>query len=142
MGKVLALDVGEKTIGVATSDDSGTLAFPGTTIRRQEGYRRDMAAIRQLVEATGAAEVVVGYPLMMDGTRGIQAEKAENFAGKLRRFVSVPVVLSDERLSTWEADLLLAEAGRRADTRKQVIDSVAASLILQAYLDRKRSTAG
>ncbi len=142
MGKVLGLDVGSKTIGVATSDDSGAFAFPGTTILRHEGYRRDMAAIRQLVVDQAIVEVVVGYPLMMDGSRGIQAQKAEDFAQKLRRYIGVPVVLHDERLSTWEADLMLAAAGRRPEKRKEVVDSVAAGLILQSYLDGKRAVSG
>jgi putative Holliday junction resolvase len=138
MARVLALDVGEKTIGVAMSDETQTYAFPGQTIVRQEGHRRDMAAIRRLVEENGVGEIVVGMPLRMDGSRGIQAEKVEAFIETLRRFISVPIAAQDERLSTREAEKTLIAADRRRDQRKKVIDSMAAGLILQSYLERKR----
>ena len=138
MARIMALDVGEKTIGVAMSDEGETFAFPGKTILRQEGFRRDMNAVRQLVEENDVSEIVVGLPLMMDGSHGIQAEKAERFAETLRRFVRVPVVFEDERLSTFEAEELLIAAGRKWQERRQVIDSAAASVILQSYLDRKK----
>jgi putative Holliday junction resolvase len=139
MPRILGLDVGEKTIGVAISDETGTLAFPGTTIVRQEGKRRDMAALRQLVAENEIHEIVVGMPLMLDGTRGIQAEKVEAFITVLRNSVRIPITCQDERLSTSEAERVLIAAGRRREQRKATIDSVAACLILQAYLDRKRT---
>jgi putative holliday junction resolvase len=139
MARIMALDVGEKTIGVAMSDESETFAFPGKTILRTEGFRRDMNAIRGLAEENGIAEIVVGLPLMMDGTHGIQAEKAVKFAETLRRFVQVPVVFEDERLSTFEAEEMLIAVGRKWQERKKVIDSAAASVFLQSYLDRRKS---
>ena len=140
MARVMALDVGEKTIGVAVSDETETFAFPGKTILRQEGYRRDMAAIRSVIEEQGVAEIVVGMPLMMDGSRGIQAEKVEAFIETLRRFVPLPIAVQDERLSTSEVEKMLIAADRRRDQRKQVIDSLAASVILQRYLDSRKLT--
>jgi putative Holliday junction resolvase len=138
MGRILALDVGEKTIGVAISDETGTYAFPGDTIRRQpEGHRKDMAAIRRLIEANAVREIVVGLPLRLDGSRSAQTERVEAFIEILRRFVSLPVIVQDERLSTAEAERVLIAAGRRRDQRKQTVDSMAASLILQSYLDTK-----
>src|SRR5438105_673872 len=98
MGRVLALDVGEKTIGVALSDENESFAFPQKTIIRQEGYRRDMVALRETIESNGVEEVVVGLPLMMDGSRGIQAEKVEEFIEQLGRYVRIPIRTQDERL--------------------------------------------
>lgn len=137
----MALDVGEKTIGVAFSDAAETIAFPGTTIVRQEGKKRDMAALRQLVAEHEIDEIVVGLPLMMDGSRGIQAEKVEAFIATLRGSVRIPIRVQDERLSTSEAERVLIAADRRRDQRKQVVDSLAASLILQTYMARKRNAA-
>ncbi len=137
MSRVLALDVGEKTIGVAMSDETGRMAFPGVTIWRQEGHKRDMAAVRQLVADSKVAEVVVGLPLMMDGSRGIQAEKIEAFVAVLRNNIRLPIHLQDERLSTRQAERVLIAADRRRDERKKTIDSMAACLLLQTYLDRR-----
>ncbi len=137
---IMALDVGEKTIGVAFSDETGTIAFPGETILRQEGKKRDMAALRQRVADRQVREIVVGLPLMMDGTRGIQVEKVEEFIAVLRNNVRIPIHRQDERLSTSEADRILIAGGRRREQRKQDIDSLAATLILQTFLDRRRNT--
>ncbi len=137
MPRWLGLDVGEKTIGIAVSDELGKMAFPGTTLIRAEGWRKDMAALRELIAAKEISAIVIGLPLMMDGTHGIQAEKARDFATKLRGSVRIPIVFQDERLSTREADRLLMQANRNRIERKRVVDSVAACLILQAYLDHK-----
>ncbi len=139
MARIMALDVGEKTIGVAFTDESELYAFPGETILRQEGKKRDMAALRQLVAENQVREIVVGMPLMLDGTRGIQAEKVEAFIAVLRNNVRIPITVQDERLSTREAERVLIAADRRREERKRTVDSMAACLILQTYLDRKRS---
>ncbi len=135
MPKLMGIDVGSKTIGVAMSDETATIAFPRTTIIRQDGWRRDMRALRQILEVDKPAAIVVGLPLMMDGSHGVQADKIHIFVATLRNSVRIPIVLQDERLSTKEADRILAEAGRNRVERKEVVDSVAACLILQAYLD-------
>ena len=137
MSRVLALDVGEKTIGVAMSDETGRMAFPGVTIWRQEGHKRDMAALRQLVTDSKVEAIVVGLPLMMDGSRGIQAEKIDAFVSVLRNNIRIPIHMQDERLSTRQAERLLIAADRRRDERKKTIDSMAACLLLQTYLDRR-----
>lgn len=142
MGRIMALDVGEKTIGVALSDETHTFAFPNKTIRRQEGYRRDMGLLKDLVASQDVEEIVVGLPLTMSGERGIQAEKVEAFVDTLRRFTQVSIVFQDERLSTSEAERILIAGDTRREARKQVVDSVAASVILQTHLDRRRHTAG
>ncbi len=141
MARILALDVGEKTIGVAMSEEAGTIALPGTTILRHEGFKRDMAALRALIAENAVRTIVVGLPLMMDGTRGVQAAKVEDFVAALRNSVRVPIILQDERLSTREADRVLRAGGQKREQRKQTVDSLAATLILQTYLDRQRGGA-
>jgi putative Holliday junction resolvase len=138
MGKILALDVGEKTIGIALSDETETYVFPRKTLWRQEGYRRDMNLLRDLVQAEGVSEIVVGMPFSMSGNRGVQAQKVEQFIAMLKRYVNLPIHEEDERLSTFEADTLLAAAGHRADQRKQMIDSIAAGVILENFLESRK----
>ena len=135
MARILALDVGEKTIGTAVSDESETFAFPRVTILRQEGHRRDMASIRAILDAEGIEQIVVGMPLMMSGRRAVQAEKVDAFIETLRRFTHLPIHTQDERLSTAESERALMAAGRRREERKQVVDSVAASVILQSFME-------
>ena len=139
MPRILALDVGEKTIGVAICDELETMALPGETILRQEGKKKDMAAIRQLVSDTKVIEIVVGLPLKLDGTAGIQAEKIEAFISLLRGSVRIPIFKQDERFSTGEAEKALMAANVRREKRKKTIDSMAACIILQTYMDKKRN---
>ena len=130
--RVLALDVGERRIGVALSDPSGLLASPLTTITHR---RRDVdqQAIAEMVREHKVGKVVVGHPLSLDGTTGPQARRVERWSQDLCDRLEVPVVLWDERLSTAEAERLMREAGRRAERSR--IDSLAAAVILQSYLD-------
>lgn len=139
MGKIAALDVGDKTIGVAFSDDERRMALPGVTLRRSRDIKADFAALRTLFAEHRPDEIVIGLPLMMSGERGIQVEKVEAFAAALRGSVRVPIHFQDERLSTLEAGRGMLSAGRRGRDLKQTIDSVAASLILQSYMDRLRA---
>ena len=139
-GRYLGLDVGEKRIGVALSDETATLASPLTTLARA-GVRRDTAAVADLAQRHDVAAVVVGLPLNMDGTRGAQAEKVIAFADALRRRIRVPVVPRDERLTTVEAEEWLREAGMGWRERKRVIDQTAAVVILQEYLDLREERA-
>ena len=134
--RIMALDVGEKTIGVAFTDDAGTMAFPGRTILRQEGFRRDMAVVRTLVAERDVQRIVIGLPLLEDGSHGDQATKVEAFIDRLRTNVRIPIDRQDEGYTTAGAAVILDELGRRRDTHKRTIDSVAACLILQDYLDR------
>ena len=134
----MALDVGEKTIGTAFSDERQIHAIPGETILRQAGWKRDMAALRALIAGNQIGEIVVGLPLLPDGAHGIQAEKIEEFISVLRNNVRIPIALQDERYTTWEAEQTLLLTKRNRNEHKRVIDSLAASLILQSYLDRKQ----
>jgi putative Holliday junction resolvase len=136
--RVLSLDVGERRIGVAIGDPSGTLASPLTAVKR--GTReQDFAAIARLVSEHGAGLVVVGLPLSLDGSESVQARITRRYADELGRNVDVPVILWDERFTTAEAEQVLlktrgARARRRA-RRSGDLDAIAAALILQSYLD-------
>ena len=130
---VVALDVGDKTIGVAVSDDLGITAQGLGTVWRK-GDRHDWPALQRMLEGREVLRWVVGWPLNMDGSEGPRAEKTRRFARRLKEWSAQPVLLWDERLSTYEADSVLREAGVRAGSRKAVIDMLAAQVILQSYL--------
>ena len=133
-GRHMGLDVGDRRIGVALSDETATLASALLTLTRA-GAKKDADAIASLAREHGAASIVVGLPLNMDGTRGPQAAKVVAFAEGLRRHLAVPVVLRDERLTTVEAEERLRAAGLGWKERKRMVDQVAAVVILQEYLD-------
>ena len=135
MKVVLALDVGDRRIGVAACDPTGTLASPVTTIERSD-EASDIEAVLGLASERGAAEIVVGMPLSMSGARGRQARKVEAFTRALASAASVPVNVIDERLSSAQAERLMREAGRRPSVNRALVDAAAATVILQAYLDR------
>jgi len=135
MMRVLALDIGDKRIGVALSDPLGILATPLTIIERRD-EPADIGTILEIVDRNQVGQVIVGLPLSMDGTVGPQAEKVKAFTGELSHRTEVPVTFRDERLSTVSAKRLLHEAGRSWKTRD---DAAAAALILQGYLDEASS---
>jgi putative Holliday junction resolvase len=137
-GRVLGLDLGDVRIGVAISDDDRRMAVPLGTIHT--GAPADLKAIAKLVEEHAATTVVVGLPLSMTGERGPAAVKAGSFAEALRSFLHVPVELHDERLSTVEAERALREAGVSDKRRRHQVDEVAATVILQAWLDARCRT--
>ena len=132
--RVMALDVGEKTVGVAVSDELQMIASPRQTLRRDGG---ELDAVAALVAAEEIGEVVVGLPISLNGTLGPSAEKVLQFVDQLRERVKVPVLTCDERLTTAEAEKMLIAADTRRSKRRQVIDQVAATLILQNYLRTK-----
>ena len=132
--RVVALDLGAKRIGVAVS--AGALAVPSTTVERSGDAEADRAALARLVDELGAERVVVGLPLSLDGTEGPAARQAATEAAALAEVVPVPVELVDERLSTVTANRSLANAGVRGRARREVVDQVAATVFLQAWLDR------
>ncbi len=134
---MMALDLGEKRIGVAVTDESQTMVFPERVLQRRSP-RADRQALVALVQELGVAGVVVGLPLSMEGEHGPNAERAVSFGQYLERAVRVPVEFQDERLSTVEAEERLRAAGLSSAERKQRIDSAAAAVILEDYL-RTRS---
>ena len=139
--RTLALDVGAVRIGVALSDETGTLAS-GLVTLKAAGPRKDAQAVARLVHEHGVGEVVVGLPLRLDGTLGSRAEEVLAFVERLRRVLQVPVVTRDERLTSVAAGERLAEAGVRRRERRARIDQAAAALILQEHLDSRRPAAG
>lgn len=136
--RTLALDIGERRIGVALSDPQGILASPLTVLTRAE-LRADVEAILNLVRQYEVDHIVVGLPRSLDGSLGHQAKQVQAFVHKLSQHTEVSIDTWDERLSTVAAEKMLKEVGgKRAKGGKQV-DAAAAALILQSYLDRMRS---
>ena len=138
-GRILGLDVGARRIGIAVSDPLGITAQGINTLHRRN-RRHDLSELRKLVAEYGIQEIVVGNPLRMSGQTGAQAEKMADFARHLEDSFELPVHLWDERLSTAEAHRLLDETGIRDSRRKEVIDKMAAVLILQSFLDARAAT--
>jgi putative Holliday junction resolvase len=137
--RVLGLDLGEKRIGLAVSDEDARIAFPAGFLERK-GRRRDFAALRALVRERGIGSAVVGLPLHMSGRRGPEAEAAERFARELAEAAQIPVELLDERWTSVAAERALQETGRRVKQRKGrgEVDAIAATLLLSTHLDRRR----
>jgi len=135
--RILGLDVGDRRIGVALSDESETLASGLETILRV-GPRKDPRAIGELVRRHEAGEVVVGLPRSLDGGLGPQAQKVLAFTDALRLVLKVPVVPWDERFTSVIADQALREAEVRRRDRRAAVDKVSAILILQNYLDYRK----
>ena len=139
--RVLALDVGEKRIGVALSDPTGIIATPNTTIQRS-GEAADIEAVLSLAMEHGVKEIVVGLPLTLAGRVGTQARQVTRFAAALADRASVPVKTLDERYSTVQAERMMREAGGRPSRNKAAVDAAAAAVILQGYLDSGRTGPG
>jgi putative Holliday junction resolvase len=138
--RLLGLDFGTKRIGVALSDEMGWTAQGLTTIQRQ-GNRKDIEKIGRLVEEHGVEGIVLGLPYNMDGSEGKAAEAVRKFAALLEERLKITVHLWDERLSSWEAEGILKEAEVKPRKRKQVVDKLAATLILKSYLEAQRESA-
>lgn len=134
----MGLDVGDKRIGVALSDEGALIASPRETLERR-GNRKDIAHLLDLAKREEVGEVVVGMPLSLDGTEGPQAAKVGRFVDALRAETALPVTTWDERLTTVGAERALLEGDMSRAKRKQTVDRVAAALILQGYLDSRRS---
>lgn len=136
-GKLLGLDLGSKTIGVAISDGLRYSATPLETIRRTK-FTADAARLLTLIGENQAVAVVLGLPLNMDGSEGPRAQSTRTFARNLLQKTDLPVLFWDERLSTSAVTRMLIEADTRRDKRAEVVDKLAASYILQGFLDRLR----
>jgi putative Holliday junction resolvase len=132
--RVLGLDYGDRRIGVAICDELGMIARGIATVVRKN-RDADLAAIAGFVERFGVEKIVIGYPLHLDGSEGIQCDKVNRFARRLEARLSMPVIRRDETLSTKEAEELLRETGVRGEKKRAVVDRLAACIILQGYLD-------
>lgn len=138
--RIIGLDVGDKTIGVAMSDELGITAIPLTVISRTGSLKREIGEIRRLVEEHGVGCIVVGMPFMLDGTKGIQAGKVEAFVEELRRRLRVPIATWDERLTTAEVERILIASDQSRMKRKKVIDKMAAAVMLRSYMESRGKT--
>lgn len=136
----MALDIGDRTIGVACSDEGLILASPVETIARR-GPKADSIRVETLVRERGVSRVIAGLPLTLRGERGPQSAKVAEFVDVLKRRLKVPVEMWDERLTTREAERTLIANDMSRTRRKEIIDQMAAVLILQTYLDARSHVA-
>jgi len=134
-GRLLGLDIGGKRIGVAISDEMGMIASPVGMVARGPQSARE---IRAHVDRLGAVGLVIGLPVGMSGREGPQADEVRQFVDEISAIVGLPIEWWDERLTTAMAERSLIASGTRRDKRKLQVDAVAASMILQGYLDRQR----
>ena len=135
--RYLGLDLGSRTLGVAVSDKTGTIASSVKIIRHNEDYDRLLRDVCDLVREYEADAIVLGFPKNMNDTIGPKGELSIDFKQKLEGVLSIPIYLQDERLTTKSATDMLIQGGVSRKKRKEVIDSVAATIILQTYLDRR-----
>ncbi len=137
MSRIMGLDFGSRTVGVAVSDALGLTAQGVEIIRREQEnkLRRTLARIEELIVQYQVKEIVLGYPKNMNNTIGERAQKTLEFGEMLKRRTGLPVVMWDERLTTVAANRALIEGGVRREKRKEYVDMIAAVYILQGYLD-------
>jgi putative holliday junction resolvase len=135
--RYLGLDVGNRRIGVAVSDELGLTAQPVLTLERKRSRREDLRSLARLARRFGVVGIVVGNPVHLSGDASPQTAKTQAFAAELGELSGLPIHLWDERLTTREAHQILYEAGHARQQHGQVVDQVAATLILQEFLDRQ-----
>ena len=141
MEQLIALDIGEKRIGVAVTDPFGTYALPHGTIFRKN-LRADLAEIEKIAAERGAVGIVCGLPVNFDGSESQQTRDTQFFIDRLKEVVSIPVITTDERCTTIEAHRVLIEGNVRREKRKQYVDSIAATYILEGYLKKTKKENG
>ncbi|MCL2558843.1 MAG: Holliday junction resolvase RuvX [Turicibacter sp.] len=136
--KTLGLDLGDKTLGVAMSDALGMMAHGVETFTfKTAHYKHALEYIVDVLKKENVSTIVLGLPKNMDNTEGERAEISRRFAKKVEESTGIPVVLWDERLTTMQADRVLIDGGMRRENRKKHVDKLAATLILQSYLESK-----
>ena len=135
-GRILAIDYGQKRIGLAISDEMGLTAHPLQTLERTN-RRNDIRRLREIARQNGVRRIVVGHPVHLDGTESEMTNEAARFAARIRKELGLPVELADERLSSWEAEQVLAEVGKKRRSG-DAVDHVAAAVILRDYLARRK----
>lgn len=137
--RFLGLDVGNRRIGVAISDELGLTAQPVLTLERKRSPREDLRSLARLARRFGVAGIVVGRPVHLSGEASQQTEKTEAFAAEMGEMTGLPIHLWDERLTTREAHQILYEAGHARQEHRRIVDQVAATLILQSFLDEAKT---
>ncbi len=136
--RLLGLDVGNRRIGVAVSDELGLTAQPVMTLERKRSRRDDLRSLGRLARKYGVSGIVVGNPVRLSGEESLQTAKNQAFARELGELTGLPIHLWDERLTTHEAHQILYQAGRDRQEHRRVVDQVAATLILQSFLDESQ----
>ena len=134
--RIMCLDVGEVRVGIAQSDPMQIIASPLEVYRRTPSINNDAKYVANLAYRNEVGKIIVGLPLKLDGTRSVSVQMAEEFVEKLKKFTDIEIEFQDERLSTVSAERILIEGNVRRDKRKNVVDKIAATIILQNYLDR------
>jgi len=134
--RILGIDLGERRIGISISDELGITAQGLPTIKSINEIE-DLKNIKEIIDKYGVEKIVLGFPINMNGSSGVQAKKAILFAEKLKSSFQLPVELEDERLSTSKAEKFLIETDRSRKKRKKVVDKISAIIILQSFLDRR-----
>lgn len=136
--QILCLDIGMVRIGIAKSDELEIIASPLEVYKRTNSINNDAKYIAKLVESKNIGLIVVGLPLKMDGTSGSSVDVVNEFVEKIKKFTNVPIVMQDERFSTVSATNILLEGNVSREKRKGVVDKLAATIILQSFLDKKQ----
>ena len=136
--QILCLDIGMVRIGIAKSDELEIIASPLEVYKRTTSINNDAKYIAKLVESKNIGLIVVGLPLKMDGTSGSSVDMVNEFVEKIKKFTNVPIVMQDERFSTVSATNILLEGNVSREKRKGVVDKLAATIILQSFLDKKQ----
>lgn len=134
--KYLGLDLGSRTLGIATSDKSGMIATSYKIIRHNEEYDKLIDEVCKIVEAENIESIVLGFPKNMNNTIGPKGKLSIEFKEKLEKKLNIPIYLQDERLTTKQAEDVLIANNTSRKKRKKVIDALAATIILQSFLDR------
>ena len=137
--RIIGLDYGDKTIGVAVSDPFGWTAQGLEIIRRDNPneYKKSLKRLEEIIKQYEVEKIILGYPKNMDNSEGLQCEKTKEFKKRLEKRFNIPIILYDERMSTVAAQRTLIEANLSRAKRKEVIDKMAAVHILQGFLDKK-----
>lgn len=138
MSRIIGLDVGDKTIGVAASDPMFLLAQPVETIKRTK-VKNDINRLKELIEEYEADLLVVGLPKNMNNTIGPQSMKVMSFVDLIKKEIDIEIVYEDERMTTIQSEAVLMDMKVRRENRKKYIDKIAAAFILQTYLDRRKN---
>lgn len=136
--RYLGLDLGSRTLGVSLSDNTKTIASPLKTIRHNEEYESLVDEVLKLIEEQNIEKIILGYPKNMNNTIGLKAELSEKFKKMIEEKTTIPVILEDERLTTKSALDMLISSDVSRKKRKKVVDSIAATIILQQYLDKEK----
>ncbi len=139
MGRILSIDYGEKRIGLALSDISQFLASPYKTLENK-GLKHVLSELRQIIQEKEVEEIVIGIPKTLKGTHSVKTKEVEEWIQKIQSKLNIPVSTMDERLTTVQAHQIIHAKGQKVGKKRKEIDQYSAAILLQAFLDRKRST--